>query len=66
MQKGTLKKVTFAILILFMVLADAAATQYFASKLGYQEALGEPLFTFHKWPIYEPFHFWVWFFRFYK
>ena len=66
MQKGTLKKVTFAILILFMVLADAAATQYFASKLGYQEALGEPLFTFHKWPIYEPFDFWVWFFRFYE
>lgn len=38
------------------------ATQYLASSLNYQSALGEPLFSFFSIPIYQPFSWisWVW------
>lgn len=66
MKKARLKKATLAILLLALVAGHAAATQYFAAKLGYQEILGSGLFELGRGKVYEPFAFWVWFFRFYE
>lgn len=41
-----------------------ATTQYTAHQLGYQAALGEPLFWLRDWPIYEPWLYFWWLWRF--
>ncbi|MDO5693508.1 MAG: IncP-type conjugal transfer protein TraG [Pseudomonadota bacterium] len=45
--------------LLAILLVSWAATQYLASKLGYQAALGEPIANFIR-PIYQPFAWIVW------
>ena len=49
--------------LLVIVLVSWIATQYAASSLGYQEALGKPIATFIK-PIYQPFAWIVWGWKF--
>lgn len=66
LKKATLKKVSLGILLVALVAGHVAATQYFAAKLGYQELLGNGLFELGRGRVYEPFAFWVWFFRFYE
>ncbi|MDK2126629.1 type IV secretory system conjugative DNA transfer family protein [Parachitinimonas caeni] len=36
-------------------------TQYVASQLGYQEALGEPMLVIGSWKLYPPINWWVWY-----
>lgn len=49
--------------LLMVLLVSWLATQYLASKLGYQEALGPPLTNFIL-PIYQPFGWVVWGWKF--
>jgi type IV secretion system protein VirD4 len=47
----------------FMFFGTWVTTQYVAAKLGYQPQLGKPLFSIKGLPIYEP---WAWFFWDYR
>lgn len=49
--------------LLAIVFVSWIATQYLASKLGYQAALGEPIATVFR-PIYQPFAWIVWGWKF--
>ena len=60
-----LKRGMMALLGVFFLLGNIAATQYFAYKLGYQGLLGSSLFTLYNKPVYFPFDFWIWFFKYY-
>ncbi|WP_404995447.1 type IV secretory system conjugative DNA transfer family protein [Cupriavidus pauculus] len=55
---------TLVVLLGIVIVAFWIATQYAASKLGYQAALGEPLFAIGQVKIYVPFDFLIWLLRF--
>ncbi|ETI64963.1 conjugal transfer protein TraG [Sphingobium sp. C100] len=53
------------LLVLTCILAGLiAATQWTAAALGYQPALGAPLFVWQGMPIYEPWSIFIWWFLF--
>lgn len=53
------------LLVLACILAGLiAATQWTAAALGYQAALGAPLFEWRGTPIYEPWSIFIWWFLF--
>ena len=43
--------------LVFTLLGMWCSTQYVAYALGYQQALGEPVFVLNGYPVYEP---WLW------
>ena len=50
--------------LLIVLTATWAATQWTAASLGYQPELGTPWFEVDGWPIYPPYAFFVWWFVF--
>jgi len=46
--------------LMCMLLSSWAATQRIASLFGYQEGLGNYLFTFQGWHVYQPFSWFMW------
>ncbi|MCA8270700.1 type IV secretory system conjugative DNA transfer family protein [Burkholderia vietnamiensis] len=55
---------TVVVLLSITVLAIWAATQYVAWKLGFQPALGDPLFRLGSFALYSPFDFFIWLLRY--
>lgn len=55
---------TVVMLLLITCAAIWVATQYVAWKLGFQPALGEPLFRLPRFALYSPFDFFIWLLKF--
>jgi type IV secretion system protein VirD4 len=51
---GTLLMRTLAAGVLLLMVLCWVCTQYVAARLGYQDALGEPLLTLGRWKVYTP------------
>lgn len=65
MHIGKNKSVKFGFDVAFAIVAvvlisSTIASQYFAWRVGYQPALGEPLFIARGHAIYQPFSWWSW------
>ena len=59
-----LKYTIIVVLLVSLVLGSWAATQFFASRLHYQELLGSPWGHFGKAAVYAPWSFWIWYIKF--
>lgn len=56
----------WALLVACMVVGHAAATQYVAYVLAYQDALGSGLCSMYGHRVYMPLEFWVWYSKYYE
>lgn len=58
------RKILYGTIFVFFLMGSAIATQFCASLLDYQAALGAPLFFCGTMGIYAPWEFWLWYSKF--